>query len=642
MSANYSLKRKHDGDQHGQPRPSKRLLAELCAPPKDEFVHVPIHENQIRLVRVEKSSSRETSLSCSLSAYERSKAPRYVALSYCWGSPTPTAPVMVNGKVYHVRSNLHSALQVLRNQPLEHLWIDALCINQNNLPEKAQQVNQMAKTFSAAQHVLAWLGPSTTESDIAIEGLQGMLEPRMLNSPRSDLRLSLSAIQDLICRPWFNRARIVQEALLAPRMSFMCGERSLSLETLSTGIELIQSPPCSEQRRPEALRSEEVRSLMHSGWNCILDLLKSSLVRKSSSGRVLACRLSLESLVTKLNTFQCEDPRDAVHCMRSLANDGGPAVDYSKSVLEVYTEFIAHCINTSGRLDIICRPWAPVPATPWHSNLIDPDLKFAVPSWICTREKVPFPDSRATYRRRYNADSLVGQATRKVYDADMGREAVVQFGKVGASQQYDGSIHVDGKILGQIAIASGRMAEGVVSKESLSLLGTVKKDKLSGDISSISESIWRTLCANRGPEESAPPLLYGVAMVELLQMLPGGTSLDTVDLIDDKVPSYLKNFLERAQSVVWNRKTFRAHYTDGKASNDYLVGLGPRETAAGDYICILYGCSVPVVMRKHENGHSVRWELIGESYVDAMMEGEALYDLTEDEIQQQTVTFDIR
>jgi hypothetical protein len=49
-------------------------------------------------------------------------------------------------------------------------------------------------------------------------------------------------------------------------------------------------------------------------------------------------------------------------------------------------------------------------------------------------------------------------------------------------------------------------------------------------------------------------------------------------------------------------------------------GLVPDHAQVGDLVCILYGCDVPVILRKIK-GH---YELIGESYVHGIMKGEAM------------------
>lgn len=48
-----------------------------------------------------------------------------------------------------------------------------------------------------------------------------------------------------------------------------------------------------------------------------------------------------------------------------------------------------------------------------------------------------------------------------------------------------------------------------------------------------------------------------------------------------------------------------------------------------DVICILYGCSVPVVLRP-KNG-SEEFEFLGESFIHEMMDGEAVEEVTSED-----------
>jgi len=56
-----------------------------------------------------------------------------------------------------------------------------------------------------------------------------------------------------------------------------------------------------------------------------------------------------------------------------------------------------------------------------------------------------------------------------------------------------------------------------------------------------------------------------------------------------------------------------------------MFGLVPGLARERDVICIVYGCSVPVVLRevKGKGGEQV-WEFVGECFVHGMMDGEAM------------------
>ena len=90
-------------------------------------------------------------------------------------------------------------------------------------------------------------------------------------------------------------------------------------------------------------------------------------------------------------------------------------------------------------------------------------------------------------------------------------------------------------------------------------------------------------------------------------------------------PGMVFDFLRRVHSVIWGRR--HANLDTG-----YRV-LGPRSCEAGDLVCILHGCSVPVVLRPHHYSHDfpdvltlanpINYTFVGECYVHGMMDGEA-------------------
>jgi hypothetical protein len=77
------------------------------------------------------------------------------------------------------------------------------------------------------------------------------------------------------------------------------------------------------------------------------------------------------------------------------------------------------------------------------------------------------------------------------------------------------------------------------------------------------------------------------------------------------------DFLQRVQSVVWNRKFL--------VSKKYeWIGLAPMAAQVGDILVVLNGCSVPVVFRPGIDG---RFQFVGECYIHGMMDGEAVENL---------------
>ncbi|KAF8848154.1 hypothetical protein BDZ45DRAFT_538013, partial [Acephala macrosclerotiorum] len=96
----------------------------------------------------------------------------YEALSYVWGDPSSPQLIQMNGHDFEVGRNLFSALQHLRIEDSDRLlWVDAICINQSDIPERNYQVSRMGLIYRAALQVIAWLGPATQGSDRILSAL---------------------------------------------------------------------------------------------------------------------------------------------------------------------------------------------------------------------------------------------------------------------------------------------------------------------------------------------------------------------------------------------------------------------------------------------------------------------------------------
>lgn len=118
-------------------------------------------------------------LHCEVMSFRVSKAPRYAALSYAWGEGIFCRKMSIGGKLLPITQNLAVALEHIREQhKAVVLWVDAVCINQDDTIEKNAQVQMMGKIYMKASVVLVWLGPSDDESDTVFKFSQGSL-PRL-------------------------------------------------------------------------------------------------------------------------------------------------------------------------------------------------------------------------------------------------------------------------------------------------------------------------------------------------------------------------------------------------------------------------------------------------------------------------------
>ena len=99
----------------------------------------------------------------------------YIALSYAWGPDKNHRKINLNGIDTEVRPNLYAALLELRKSQWVRrgirLWIDALCINQEDIEEREQQVGIMRSIYEFSWQVVVWLGPETDTTSLAYTAL---------------------------------------------------------------------------------------------------------------------------------------------------------------------------------------------------------------------------------------------------------------------------------------------------------------------------------------------------------------------------------------------------------------------------------------------------------------------------------------
>jgi len=127
---------------------------------KATSIYSPLSDwNEIRLLGLQPRRPGE-GIKCTTRHVKLSEKPQYEALSYMWG-PKEHRQIEINGTVVEVRQNLGDALLELRlEKDTRTLWIDAICINQDDVSERNHQVTQMGTIYKNAVRCVAWLGLS--------------------------------------------------------------------------------------------------------------------------------------------------------------------------------------------------------------------------------------------------------------------------------------------------------------------------------------------------------------------------------------------------------------------------------------------------------------------------------------------------
>jgi hypothetical protein len=147
--------------------------------PKSRYHYRPLvsSRREIRLFKFANSevpaSSSDLIITGTLDYVSLDNDPHYFALSYVWGDPQITKPIVIDGQIVDVTANLFAFLS--RSAP-DHetsssFWIDAICINQLDIQEKSVQVQKMHEVYRQAGGVVSWIGPATDINDQCVKEL---------------------------------------------------------------------------------------------------------------------------------------------------------------------------------------------------------------------------------------------------------------------------------------------------------------------------------------------------------------------------------------------------------------------------------------------------------------------------------------
>ncbi|KAL6903965.1 heterokaryon incompatibility domain-containing protein [Trichoderma evansii] len=162
--------------------------------------------DHIRILSLAPSADLSDPIHVELSVANLADEPTFVALSYVWGSSVEKLPIICNGEQFHVTQNLDSALRHLRDGEKERiLWIDAICIDQNNTSERGHQVNLMKDIYRMASAVVIWLGEADADSDLVFPLCEKMVETRL------DMLRDLDSGLDVVMGP--NRKQILEKMM---------------------------------------------------------------------------------------------------------------------------------------------------------------------------------------------------------------------------------------------------------------------------------------------------------------------------------------------------------------------------------------------------------------------------------------------
>lgn len=266
--------------------------------------------DDIRLLKL----SRETNgpVHCEVKVFSFECAPEYIALSYRWDPPSPLHDLYIEGKKLKIRDILNSCLLELREDLEEWLWIDQVCVAQEDTLERNHQVGMMSRIYRNSMSVIIWMG----DIPLAASGEHDLY---------NDSDLDIVSARVLLKNTYFTRLWTCQEVFLASSINIRInGHRCVTWERF-TSLYLSDLEVDPSTLIPTYLMINTTR--WPQPW-------------------VLEPYLPLTDCIRALHMGICENPRDKVYgLMGMVREEERVVVDYEKSVLEVYLDCM-HVIMT--------------------------------------------------------------------------------------------------------------------------------------------------------------------------------------------------------------------------------------------------------------------------------------------------------
>lgn len=264
---------------------------------------------------------------------------RLEALSYTWGPASPPFFIEANGCHLEIRENLWHCLNQLSEEAdtgTDHtplIFIDQLCIDQENNDERSHQVHNMAKIYRTAEEVILWLGEG---SKLGEEGFQ------VLNGTESHQKYDLAPFWNhLESQRYWTRVWVVQEIVLARKVFLWWGTEKVNLDVLQSQFPYLDDLLDWSQSKSDRIdiREDKQKPLFNQKQNpCpfITSLLRAR--NNCEGGYTLNC----QTVTALLRGRHCEDPRDKVYGLLGVTKYSSrwPDPDYSKSTVEVFEDFL--------------------------------------------------------------------------------------------------------------------------------------------------------------------------------------------------------------------------------------------------------------------------------------------------------------
>lgn len=577
------------------------------------------HKREIRLATIKPGTQLEP-IRCSLSYVSLDDTPKYEALSYVWGDPSIRISILLDEHPFRVTQNLGLALRFLRLPADDRtLWIDAICVNQDDLDERSAQVLLMKNIYRDAHQVVSWLGnedenaayagrfiSEAIDQDFSIEWLKTQL---LENGDMREvlLRLGLHLSEEM--QSYWGRLWITQEIAFAQDGILQCGDSIIPYWAVQRFIQmLIPNPMHHDEFRQEVLSQSGTQ-----GVNTLSVVLHKIKLNEVSTKLVPG--MPLLDLLWKNRWKLASDPKDKVFGLLGLSDlssstHPGLEIDYNRTMRDVYIGVLQAIVDITSKLDILCFS-----AIQWSPEAILGTGQTVLPSWV--PDWSTYVPSLVPYKCSISDNNAAGDTPASV-----------------GFRSDKGILCAAGFCIGTVKKCGASMtARQHLTNDEHELFHAVQRDVLEwrkllleipGDSSTLDSDVLNTITF--GAAESNSDLVKALQLFDTSSgstHFPSGRSNRPDGMRTMAREGVLLNIQRSCGDMVFfliETSISGPLVTDAAIP---LMGAGRSGIREGDMICVFLGCSFPVVIRPNGN----HYIFIGAVYVDNLTDGEAIADL---------------
>jgi len=518
------------------------------------------------------------------------------------------------------------------------IWIDSICINQNNISEKTEQVRLMGDIYTRASLVTVWLStsaPRQSDMDEITDNFQATLalfQIRRFNSIEASLSNNVSqfasiaserekpsweAVSKLLDHPYFERSWIIQEVVLASCIRVMYRRVEIDWEIFASGLLRMGQGNIYTGvalRTADAEISPKLKRMGTLGQ-----------IEKWRRKRLRGEEISFSDIALGIKSFQATDLRDkifAVHGICGTVSEDLTVPDYSKKLSDVYLDATRRLIKEEGisRILFLEGVGYSLEATSGLENF---------PSW-------------APYWSRATDFVTLSYAGQKI-DYCAGGDAQLDLHHLDGtslllSTHLFGTIEELGPVFGlrfsevreQNAVHEPQFLQALINSYQL-ILNTEHKHNPYQHASvphTVEELFWRLLIGNRTTRERPAPLHVKEMYTTYMQL----AIKEQQNIGEGISQTALKDVIQQVQGA-WEYAGWASRASGNRrvcvTKNGY-VGLGPPLSVIGDIVAVVIGAQTPFIVRRVKGTAEMnQFQLVGECYIHGIMDGEALEGMTD-------------